>query len=588
MKKYGYQSFSLKYEFALLHNIPMELAVYDLGGDYVFVNDEYCPDPSLSRNVIGQNDVYFFQRAGFNEEALKKREQNFQKVLQYRKPVRFTETLESVNSKKVQSYKRFYQPLFSTGDKTNIKYIAFYGSNITAIIHAQRELKYLAYHDKLTNLQNRDAFYDQLERIIVEWDRDDKDRFTAILYCDLDNFKMVNDSYGHNVGDAVLLEVANRLIRSVRKSDYVYRIGGDEYTIILRNLNHEYEAGKVTQKILRNISAEYNIDGRKISYITASIGIVIFPRDGLEREVLVKKADTAMYDSKKNGKNKFQFFTTAMTKESVKRLELENQLMTMVRNNDFDSQLKMLYQPIIEKRLTGDYKIIGTEALLRWENPKLGPIMPDVFIPVAEENDLIEEIGDWVIYQTCKDFKTLSDRINYQLYVSINFSPKQLRSDRMISNLKRNITELDYDPSYLQLEMTETSYLDDEQAVIHNMEKLKELGVRLAIDDFGIGFASLVYLQKVPAETIKIDKSFIQYVNSSEKYKELVKSIILMGKNLNKDVIAEGVEAIEHLDFLDAQQCTKYQGFIFSKPLELIEFEALLKKEKQIHLIVSP
>jgi len=586
-KGYGYQSFSLKYEYALLENIPMELAVYDLDGKYRFVNDEYCSDPATAGEIIGQDDRYFFYRNGINQDALAKRKEHFKRVLREKKSIRFTETLITGDSRRSIYYKRFYQPIFSPKDKTKLKYIAFYGSNITAIIHAQKELKYLAYHDKLTNLLNRDAFYDQVERVILEWDRDETDKVTAILYCDLDNFKLVNDSLGHNAGDFVLLEAAKRLQSSIRKSDYVYRIGGDEFTVILRNLHHEYEAGKVADKIIRSISAPYDIDGKHITYLTASVGVSVFPKDGTDREVLVKKADTAMYNAKKQGKNKFQFFTTEMTDESVKRLELENHLMTMVRNKDFDSQLKMLYQPIIEKKIEGGYKIVGTEALLRWNNPTLGAVMPDTFIPIAEENDLIEDIGDWVLYQTCKDFKMLSSRTDYPLYVSINFSPKQLRSDRMISNVAKIIKDLDYDPSNLQLELTETSYLDDEKAVIENMEKLKDLGVRIAIDDFGIGFASLVYLQKVPAETIKIDKSFIQYVNSSDKYKELVKSIILMGKNLNKEVIAEGVEAIEHLDFLDAQDCTKYQGFIFSKPLPIEEFEALVKDEKQIHLIIS-
>ncbi len=584
---FGNGRVTLKHEYALLESIPMELAIFDLEGKYKFVNREYCPDPEMNKELIGQDDAYYLYRAGYNQDVVAKRHDYFKDVLKNRKPVRFTEVLVSSESNRNYYYKRFFKPVFSPKDKTRLQYIAFFGSNITATIHAQKELRFQAYHDKLTNLQNREAFYEQLERVILEWDRDESSKVTGILFCDLDNFKLVNDSLGHNIGDLVLLEAAKRIISSVRKSDYVYRLGGDEFTIILRNLHNEYEAGKVADKIIRNMSAPFNIDGNDINYLTLSIGIVVFPKDGDDRELLVKKADTAMYNAKKMGKNKFQYFSSHMTDTTVRRLELENNLREMVRNKDFHNQLELLYQPIIEKKIDGDYKVIGTEALLRWDNPKLGPVMPDIFIPIAEENDLIEEIGDWVLYQTCKDFKMLSDKVDFPLYVSINFSPKQLRSDRMISNLERIIKELEYDPSHLQLELTETTYLDDEEEVIQNMEKLKNLGVRIAIDDFGIGFASLVYLQKVPATTIKIDKSFVQYVCTSQKHKELVKSIILLGKNLNKDVIAEGVEAMEHLDFLDAQKCTKYQGYIFSKPLHFHEFEKMVTEDKQIHLIIS-
>jgi diguanylate cyclase (GGDEF)-like protein len=565
----------------------MELAVYDLDGKYRFVNHEYCPNSDIAREVIGQDDAYYFYRHDVNQDAIIKRRELFKKVLKEGKTIRFTEVLVSPKSNRTFYYKRFYQPIFSRKNNDDIEFIALFGSNITAIIHAQKELKFLAYHDKLTNLQNRDAFYEQVERVILEHDRDDSNKVTGILYCDLDNFKLVNDSLGHNIGDLVLLEAAHRIRSSIRRSDYVYRLGGDEFTVILRNLHHEFEAGKVADKIIRNVSQAFEIEGHHITYLTLSVGISIFPKDGCERELLVKKADTAMYNAKKKGKNKFQFFSSEMTDASVRRLELENNLMAMVRKNDYDNQLELLYQPIVEKKIDGNYKIIGTEALLRWLSPTLGPVLPDIFIPLAEENDLIEEIGDWVLYQTCKDFKKLSDKINYPLYVSINFSPKQLRSDRMISNVERIIKELDYNPANLQLELTETSYMDDEKEVTENLEKLKKLGIKLAIDDFGIGFASLVYLQKVPATTIKIDKSFIKYVCSSEKHKELVKSIILLGKNLKKDVIAEGVEAMEHLDFLHEQKCTKYQGFIFSKPLTIGEFEQFIRNEKQIHLIIS-
>jgi EAL domain-containing protein (putative c-di-GMP-specific phosphodiesterase class I) len=349
--------------------------------------------------------------------------------------------------------------------------------------------------------------------------------------------------------------------------------------VIIRHLKNEYEAKLVADKVISRLSEPYIIKNHKITYLSTSIGIVFIPREGTERATLVKKADMAMYDAKKKGKNQYQFFTEDMTDDSIKRMKIENNLQTLVKEDIYDKECSILYQPIIEKKDDGNFKIIGSEALLRWSNPELGTIGPATFIPIAEETNLINPMGDWIIQKTCKDIKPVIKKFDKNFYVSINLSAKQLESSNIVEKLQQIIRIVGINPKNIQLELTETSYLNDQFEVVQNIEQLSKLGVKLAIDDFGIGFASLVYLQRVPASTIKIDRSFIKHVCKSEKHKQLVKSIIDLGSNLKKEVIAEGVEKREHLDFLNSQNCFKYQGFFFSKPITLTELKTFLQKE---------
>ncbi|MGD9900861.1 MAG: putative bifunctional diguanylate cyclase/phosphodiesterase [Calditrichaceae bacterium] len=573
---------SFKNEYMLLQKVPMEVAVYNSEGKYEFVNELYLVDAKLRKSILGKDDDYFFKLMGISSDSSLKRKENFARVLTEKKTIRFTEELYFHEKNKSLYYKRYYQPIFKDNESKEISHICFFGSNLTAVVLSQKELKYLAYHDKLTGLRNRDAFYEQLDQILLESERDAARSINAVLFCDLDNFKLVNDTLGHDIGDMVLKEAAKRMNDSLRKSDYVFRLGGDEFTVIARRLKQEFQASTVAERLIKNLSEPYFIKNHKITYLTPSIGIVFFPRDGKDRETLVKNADIAMYNAKKRGKNNYQFFSKDMTDKSMNRLKIENNLRTMVKDKTFDKQLKMVYQPIIEKKTNGDYKVVGSEALVRWQNPELGAVPPVSFIPIAEENNLINRLGDWIFNKTCQEFNSVIRKINPNLYVSINLSAKQLKSTNMIKSLERILKASDIDPKYIQLELTETSYLDDQKEVITNINELNRLGIKLAIDDFGIGFASLVYLHKIPATSIKIDRSFIQHIGTSEKNKELVKSIIVLGQNLNKEVIAEGVEEPEHLAFLGAQKCYKYQGYLFSKPLDLADFGKLVEKDDVI------
>ena len=573
--------------YEIFQDLPIEIAMYDQHGKYKFVNKLYVQDDDIREEIIGKDDDYFFNLLGISPDSAIKRKEAFRRVMDEKRIIRFTEKLLIPSKNRTLYYKRIFRPLFSSKKSQEISYLLLFGNNLNAAILGQKELRYLAYHDKLTGLKNRAAFYEQLEQIRMENERDHNTKFTAVLFCDLDNFKFVNDSLGHSIGDELLKEVASRLKLCVRKSDYVYRFGGDEFTVIIKNINHEYNAGRVAEKFINYISKPYIVKNHKITYLTTSVGIVLYPKDGIDVETLIKHADTAMYSAKKRGKNNYQFFSDSMTEYAINRLKIEKNLTNLVTKNEYEDQFKILYQPIVEKNDRGEYKIIGSEALLRWENPELGAVKPDSFIPIAEETNLISDIGEWIFHKTCNEYNRLKSRIKNPLYLSINFSAKQLRSSSVIKRLERILRSNNFDPYHLQLELTETSYLDEHMEIRDNINQLEKLGIKLAIDDFGVGFASLSYLHKVPASTIKIDKSFIKYLSTSPKHKELVKSIILLGKNLNKDVIAEGVEQVEDLYLLNSHKCSKYQGYLFSEPVDLGKLEQLLKKETLLTTLIS-
>jgi diguanylate cyclase (GGDEF)-like protein len=458
-----------------------------------------------------------------------------------------------------------------------------FGNSLTSVIHAQKELKYLVYHDKLTGLKNREAFFESLDQLIMEGERDTD--INAVLMCDIDNFKVISESYGHRIADECLQEISNRITSMLRKSDQIFRIGGAEFAIILKNLKQEYDASRIAEKIIQEVTKPFYLKDEKINYVTISIGIVLTPKDGKDRETLVKKCTSALKNAKKIRRNDFQFFSEDLTEKYQKRMELENNLRFVIHEQSFEEQFKILYQPIVEKRNEKDYVIIGCEALLRWSNPELGSVSPDIFIPIAEETDLICPLGDWVLAKALRDFKAMVDRTRQRLYVSVNFSAKQIKSPDIIKNIEQVIKLTGIDPMDLHLELTETSFLDEGLQVIQNINEIQKLGLKIAIDDFGVGFASLKYLQRFPVSIIKIDRSFIKNINLSNIHKKLVESIILLGKNMNKDIIAEGVENLEHLYVLYTQQCYTYQGYLFSRPVSIEELEDLVTGKSYLSII---
>ncbi len=560
------KKFRLEEYFRTLSTIPMEIAAFDSQGRYIFLNNYFMTNGIPAKEFIGKDDQYYFYRLGIDTESIKTRQKYFQQALKNKNIVQFTEKLYFPKKNRTFYYKRIFKPILDASG-SRVLAVSMFGNNLTHVILSQKELKYLAYHDKLTGLRNRDAFYDYLDQLIYETMRDKKN-LSAVLFIDLDNFKVINDSLGHDYGDLVLQEAAQRMTQSMRKADMIFRFGGDEFTIVLRGIKREWDAASVAEKLISVLSRPYKVKGEVISSITASIGIALIPRDGLDRDTIVKNADMAMYAVKNTGKSGYRYYSVEMTHNSLRRLQIVNQLRKVIEKKDYDNQFMMVYQPILSKNgKEKNYKIIGIEALIRWQNPELGVIPPSTFIPIAEESKLIQAFNQWIIQRSIEDFREIQPYHNDGFYLSLNASPKSLHSDGFSRNLQNALLRNQLNPNSLQVEITETSLLDNDALTQRNLTALAGMGIKLAIDDFGTGYASLNYLQKIPAQTIKIDRSFIDKVNVDPKNQELVKAILLMGRSLNKNLIAEGVETQEHLQFLEDNACRQFQGYLFSKPL---------------------
>jgi PAS domain S-box-containing protein len=455
----------------------------------------------------------------------------------------------------------------------------------------ERKLKYLAYHDKLTDLGNRDLFYITLEQFLSHVKRY-KDSIGAVLFLDLDGFKKVNDTLGHNVGDSLLCSCARRLSGCLRESDHVYRFsaeletngashedlfrfGGDEFVILLNQLKKPTDAAVVAQKIIDTIRRPYKVKGidpgTKIN-IGVSIGIALIPQNGLDAMQLIKHADMAMYKAKERG-NRYMYFTSELNKQASERLFLENGIRRALDQKVFD----LHYQPIVGIRGT----IEGAEALLRWHDRKRGYISPMDFIPVAEETGLILPLGDWVFETACRQLKSWNSDGFEDLYVSINLSVKQFSQEHIVDKLSRIIEHTGIEPKNLKIEITESSIMPEPGEARKKMEELKKRhpGIRIAIDDFGTGYSSLSYLSDFPVDILKIDQSFV--INMYKKgTTKIINTIITLGNSLLMDVIAEGVETKNQLDYLLSRNCKSFQGYYFGKPVSASAMTQMLKSYK--------
>ncbi len=453
-------------------------------------------------------------------------------------------------------------PQYKDGDITGI--IGF-AHDITRRKKYEEQLRHLAYHDTLTGLPNRKSFNTQLNEHLVQVDRNGT--MGAVLYVDLDNFKIINDSYGHDIGDILLQEVSKKLMGCIRKSDQAYRIGGDEFLVLLRNISHDDDSGIIAQKIIKSISDLFSIN-EKVFYISPSIGISVFPRDGMQPDMLLKYADDAMYRVKETGKNNYQFYNDEINSRAEARITIRNDLIKAIEEEQFD----LHYQPIIK-----DNKIIGTEALLYWSHPHKGHIKTGDFIPIAEESGLIHKIGEWVLLKACKKNREWHDMGYSNLYISINISAKQFKEENLISLIDQTITESGLDPEFLTLEITESCIIEDVDIALDKMNQINKRGIKIAMDDFGTGFSSLSGIKSYPLNTLKIDKSFTANVVEDPRDQAIVKATIEMAKGLNLDIVAEGVETKEQLYFMALNGCSIYQGYLFCKPIPADEIELLLK-----------
>lgn len=445
------------------------------------------------------------------------------------------------------------------------------GRFAVALSSAEREeaLYRQAHFDELTGLPNRQLLKDRLEQQIAHARRDD---FTgALLFLDLDRFKEINDLYGHSAGDMVLTQAAERIVGEVRDGDTVARLGGDEFVVVLPNVTGDSRVRTMAARLLERLTESFSVRGDD-HFVGASIGIVMFPDDGDSVETLLKNADAAMYRAKDAGRARFEFFSRKLNAESRRKIGLERDLRSAFQDNE----LEVYYQPQFEIS-TGI--ISGAEALLRWKHAEEGFVSPAEFVPLAEDSNLIIDIGRWVIEQTCRDLRSILSKNLHPGSMSINVSTRQLGEAQFVADVLDPLRRFDIHPGYLQLEVTETTVAQNRDTAIGILKELRTLGVRVAIDDFGTGYSSLSYLQQLPFDTIKIDKSFVDRIDAGDPSDKICRTIIKMAHELGKKSIAEGVEERSQLDFLKSNHCDFVQGFLYSKPLPLDEFVAFIEKQ---------
>ena len=427
--------------------------------------------------------------------------------------------------------------------------------------------------DSLTGLPNRLLFNDRLESVIQEAHRTGE--MFAVLFVDLDRFKNINDSLGHNVGDHVLVAVARRLRASVRASDTVARYAGDEFTMILRHIVQREDVMRIADKVVRVMEAPLTLPGGLELQITASLGLSFYPDDATTAERLLKHADVAMYTAKGMGRNNVQAYVAVPEESHQQRLALEAKLRQAERNGE----LRVFYQPQVD---THSEDIVGMEALIRWEHPELGMISPGFFIPLAEETGLIIPIGEWVLRAACIDARRWQTRFSLPLRISVNLSPLQLRQPNLVGLVASILEETGVPPHLLDLEVTESISVKSIPNLLETLQALRELGCQISIDDFGTGQSSLDYIKRFPADRIKIDQAFVRNIGLDPDDEAIVQATIGMAHNLGRAVVAEGVEIEAHLDFLRALGCEVLQGYLFCRPLPAASLENLLAERERL------
>ncbi len=439
----------------------------------------------------------------------------------------------------------------------------------------EEKIRYQADYDSLTGLPNRRLLHGLLDKEISRATRHEQNG--ALLFIDLDNFKTINDSLGHSAGDQLLKSVADRITSNLRKEDIASRMGGDEFVILLPNLDNDIKIAanksqQTARKICSLLNDPFQVNKQEI-HITISTGVTLFPSKSKSVEDVLKQADAAMYRAKSEGRNTFRFFLPSMQKAADERLLLNTDLKRSIKNND----LYVVYQPQVNL----ERDIIGAETLLRWNHPTRGFISPGEFIPVAEETGLIRNIGYWVLKTTCQQIKKWEDSqlLHNEQTISVNFSPKEFSAPDFVDQVIRTLESTGADPSFLTIELTEGSLIYSVKETIKKIQSLRDIGIKFSIDDFGTGYSSLSYLQKLPLNTLKIDRSFIADIGKGDNNSPIVETIIMMAKNLDLQVIAEGVETEEEISYLSSKGCTNFQGFYFSKPIKETTFCKLLQKK---------
>lgn len=446
--------------------------------------------------------------------------------------------------------------------------------DITERQRAEEQIDHLAHYDALTGLPNRMLLRDRLHQAILDARR--RDTMVGVLQVDLDRFKYINDTMGHQVGDVLLETVAERIHSCVRRGDMVARQGGDEFSIILEDLSQARDAALVAGKILAALSEPVRIEEQDF-VVTASIGISLYPYDGADAQSLLMSSETAMYYAKNEGRNNSQFFAAEMNVMSKERLSLEKDLRQALEKQEF----LLYYQPQVDFE---SRRIIGVEALIRWGHPELGMVSPAKFIPLAEETGLIIPIGEWVLRTACAQTRAWHDAGFCHLQVSVNLSARQFKQQNLSRTVREIIGGTGLAPECLELELTESTLVQNPERVITTLQELKAMGVQFSVDDFGTGYSSLSYLKRFPLDKLKIDQSFVRDITTDPSDAAITRAVIALGRSLGLRVIAEGVETPEQLKFLCRNQCHGMQGYYFSRPLPAEQFSELLAEGRSLEL----
>jgi diguanylate cyclase (GGDEF)-like protein len=435
---------------------------------------------------------------------------------------------------------------------------------------AAGQIEHLAYHDALTGLPNRPLFMDRLIISVAQAAR--ANQKLAVLFLDLDRFKEINDSLGHSVGDTLLKGVAERIRHCVREGDTVARFGGDEFTLLIPKIDNIEDAAKIAQKIIETLRIPFAVSATEM-FVTTSIGVSIYPSDGLDPETLVRNADTAMYRAKENGRDSYQLYTPAMNARAVERLELESTLRKAITQKD----LLLHYQPLINARTE---EVIGVEALIRWKHRERGILSPAHFISLAEVSGLIVPIGDWVLREACRQIRAWRKPLGETFTVAVNLSARQFQQPDLVEQIRSAIEEARIEPSTLEVEITESSAMQNAENTIYTLRELKALGVRISMDDFGTGYSSLNYLKRFPIDTLKLDQMFVRDVNTDPRNAAIINAMIMMAHSLDLKVVAEGVEEEAQLEFLRKLDCDIIQGYYYAAPMPADELERFVTSRK--------
>ncbi|WNS73981.1 EAL domain-containing protein [Bacillus sp. DTU_2020_1000418_1_SI_GHA_SEK_038] len=432
-------------------------------------------------------------------------------------------------------------------------------SDITDRKHAEDQLRYLAHNDSLTGVANRYSLNKRLEGLIHTAKKYNQQ--LAVLFLDLDRFKQINDTLGHNYGDMLLKKVSERLKGLLKNKDMIARLGGDEFVIVLPNLKHPKEAVHIAQMIIESFTKSFHLNTQEV-YVSTSIGISLYPFDGTDIEKLLRTADKAMYEAKNGGRNQFELYHKKMHQNEPRQMKMENDLRKAIERNE----LFLVYHPIIDVKTN---KVVSLEALVRWKQEQLGLVPPSEFIPLAEESGLIIPISEWIIQKACEDLKAIHLHGNTKLRMSVNISAIHFNQENFVKSISEIFQRTNVNPNFIDFELTESMIMPKASETVNKLVKIKQLGVKLSIDDFGTGYSSLSYLNRFPLDTLKIDQSFISRLTLYEEDSSIVEAIITMAHRLHLKVVAEGVENKKQYEFLKKEQCDLIQGFYISEPIPL-------------------